>query len=204
MTLSRVIRAVGGEGCAPMPVRWITRVFVAADVFSFLIQGSGAGLMAKGDGSMETGERIVLAGLIFQILMFATFIAVTAAFHWRFSRSSWRRSSSSNGGGAGEVVPWASLLLMLYGTSAAIMLRNIVRALEYSPAPGGPADYLMGTEWPIYVFDALLMLLTMVVFLLRHPSALAAPRGPGAVAGGSGSKEQPRGDADIPMGYQAV
>ncbi|KAH8683662.1 RTA1 like protein-domain-containing protein, partial [Ilyonectria robusta] len=47
MTLSRVIRAVGGQSCSMIAPRWLTTVFVFSDVFSFIVQASGAGLRVQ-------------------------------------------------------------------------------------------------------------------------------------------------------------
>ena len=41
MTLGRTIRLVGGEGQSTVPVKWLTRVFVGADVLTLQVQGAG-------------------------------------------------------------------------------------------------------------------------------------------------------------------
>ena len=45
MELGRVVRMVKGEPYVLIPVRWLTKIFVAGDVLSFLVQ-SGGMLMA--------------------------------------------------------------------------------------------------------------------------------------------------------------
>lgn len=41
MILGRLIRHLGGEEYSVIPLRWLTKIFVAGDVLSFLMQGSG-------------------------------------------------------------------------------------------------------------------------------------------------------------------
>ena len=60
-------------------------------------------------------------------------------------------------------------MLMLYAVSFLIMIRSIFRVVEYIQ---GNAGYLLRTEWPLYVFDAMLMVIVMAVFLVLHPSVL--------------------------------
>jgi hypothetical protein len=162
MTLGRLIRAVQAERCSIIPPRWLTKIFVFGDVFSFLIQGGGAGLMVQGKAdSMKTGQNVVVGGLVLQVIMFAVFIVTGLHFNVRFRRSvavaRWAH------------VPWQGTLNMLYVTSGFIMLRNIFRVVEYV---GGQDGYLLSTEWPIYVFDGVLMLFTMSWFYFRYPSEI--------------------------------
>lgn len=162
MTLGRLIRAVQAERYSIIPPRWLTKVFVTGDIFSFLIQGSGAGIMVQGKAdSMKTGQNVVIGGLILQVVMFALFIVTGLHFHLRF-----RRHGSIE---AWAQVPWQGTLHMLYITSSFVMVRNIFRVVEYACGSDG---YLLSTEWPLYVFDGVLMLFTMSWFFWRYPSEL--------------------------------
>lgn len=66
-------------------------------------------------------------------------------------------------------LPWQRYLAVLEATSAFIMIRSIFRIAEYIQGSDGS---LLGHEWCIYVFDGTLMLLTMVLFLVWHPSRI--------------------------------
>ncbi|CAK7200204.1 hypothetical protein SEUCBS139899_002895 [Sporothrix eucalyptigena] len=140
-----------------LPPRWITRIFVTADVLSFFIQGGGAGMLVKADSasSTKTGQNIIVGGLVFQIVAFAVFIISVGVFDLRCRRMA---------------VPVAPRILpMLYVTSFLVMLRNIVRAAEYA---GGQDGYLLLHEWVIYVLDGAPMLLVMGAFAAGYPSVL--------------------------------
>ncbi|CRK38390.1 hypothetical protein BN1708_020509, partial [Verticillium longisporum] len=47
MTLSRIIRAVDAAHCSIIRPKWLTRIFVFGDAFSFFVQASGAGLRVQ-------------------------------------------------------------------------------------------------------------------------------------------------------------
>ncbi|KAB5522893.1 RTA-like protein [Coniochaeta sp. 2T2.1] len=162
MTLGRLIRSVQADSYSIIRPRWLTKIFVTGDVLSFMIQGGGAGIMVGGDGnSMKTGENVVVAGLILQVVMFGVFIVTGLHFNVRFRKNApverWAH------------VPWQRTLNMLYVTSSFVMVRNIFRVVEYV---GGNDGYLLSTEWPIYVFDGVLMLATMSWFFWRYPSEI--------------------------------
>lgn len=164
MSLSRVILSVHGEKSSPIRPRWLTRIFVSGDIFSFVVQASGAGLRVQaGNGKSNIdpnlGSNIIVGGLVFQIIVFAVFIITAVIFNRRFR----------DGEAATRVVdvPWQQTLNMLYVTSAFIMIRNIFRVVEYVMGNDG---YLLSVEWAVYVFDAALMSLTMAWFLWRYPN----------------------------------
>lgn len=77
MTLGRIIRLVNGEKYALIRATWLTKIFVAGDVLSFLTQGSGAGLMSQGSNSdpekaksaISTGRWIIIGGLLIQLVL---------------------------------------------------------------------------------------------------------------------------------------
>ncbi len=160
MTYGRCVLAVGGDRYSLISPCWTTRVFVFGDIFSFLIQSSGAGLLVKG-GDPAMGEHIIVGGLIFQVLIFAFFIYVAFHFNTRFRGRPVIDHYPD--------VPWQACLNMLYVTSVAVMVRNVFRVVEYAMGSDG---YLLENEWPVYVFDGVLMLFTMACFFYWYPSNL--------------------------------
>ena len=171
MTLGRAIVAIRGEQHSFIPPRWLTRVFVAGDVMSFLVQASGAGLIVKsGADSASLGENIIVGGLILQVIMFGLFCSVAATFNFRF------RKSSTTLRGEAASIPWQKTLNMLYITSACIMVRNVFRVVEYAQ---GQKGYTLTHEWCTYIFDAVLMLCVMVTFgFYCYPSNIVRKPGP--------------------------
>ncbi len=62
---------------------------------------------------------------------------------------------------------------MLYGCSALIIVRSIFRVVEYIT---GVDAYLLSHEWPIYIFDALLMGSVQLIFLVWFPGKFQLSR----------------------------
>jgi hypothetical protein len=150
---------VAASSLSLLPPRWTTRIFVAADVVSFFIQAGGAGILtqAKSGSSTKTGQNVIVGGLVFQLVAFAVFIASAIVFDVRSRKHGATNPTSQR------------ILVMLYATSLLIMLRNIVRAVEYAT---GQTGYLVVHEWVIYVLDGAPMVLVMAIFAVRYPSAL--------------------------------
>ena len=164
MVYSRIVRAVDGTRFSPITPRWTTWIFVIADGTCFNIQSNGGGLLAK-DKTVKIGGYIIVAGLILQILVFACFLVLCFIFHGRYGRYLAETGTRSD-------VPWRSCFHMLYATSAAILVRNIYRVVEFVMGKDG---YLQIVEWPVYAFDAALMLLVMIAFFVWYPSDLKPP-----------------------------
>ncbi|KAI8719992.1 hypothetical protein NCS52_00443200 [Fusarium sp. LHS14.1] len=62
-------------------------------------------------------------------------------------------------------------LLVLYIVAGLIMVRSLFRLIEYAQ---GNSGYLISHEAYLYIFDSVLMFLTMILFAWEHPSQLNA------------------------------
>ncbi|KAF1997815.1 RTA1-domain-containing protein [Amniculicola lignicola CBS 123094] len=179
--LGRIILMVDGERYSLIRQKWLTKIFVTGDVLSFMVQG-GATI-----SSMHTGERLIIVGLVLQLVFFGLFIVVAGLFHYRLVndtpskslslpfRHSRRLTVSSTApiNGTRRVniheLPWKSHLYVLYSASILILIRSLFRLIEYAQGNGG---YLLKHEYFLYVFDAMLMFFTMVIFNWIHPSEI--------------------------------
>lgn len=111
---------------------------------------------------MKNGEKIIIVGLFVQLAFFGFFVFVAFSFDMKLKKFPIPRSHASD-------IPWRKHLNVLYGTSALIMVRSIFRVIEYIQ---GNSGYLLKHEAYLYIFDACLMFLTMVIFNLAHPSEI--------------------------------
>jgi hypothetical protein len=69
MILGRVLAFLNSPRLSFIPHRRLTTIFVLGDVVSFLVQGSGAGLMsASSASSRSTASLIIVGGLVVQLL----------------------------------------------------------------------------------------------------------------------------------------
>ncbi|KAL2864920.1 RTA1 domain-containing protein [Aspergillus lucknowensis] len=169
MYLGRVIILVRGEKFSIIRVGWMTKIFVAGDVLSFLMQASGAGILVT--DSQEMGENIIVGGLFVQIVFFGFFVMCSFVFQRRIS-------NNPTALGMARTTPWMKHLWALYGSSILILIRSIFRVVEYLQGWDG---YLLRNETFIYVFDAVLMWLVLVTFVVVHPSEVNCLLGRGRV-----------------------
>ncbi|KAF2278442.1 RTA1-domain-containing protein [Westerdykella ornata] len=183
--LGRIILLTNGEKYSLIRQKWLTKVFVTGDVMSFLTQCGGGGIQAVGSlGLMHAGEKIIIVGLFLQLTFFGFFILVAGIFHHRLSRANSASSSNTSRhpmnrrGSTGyhdvdasdsnaHDLPWRRHMYALYTASALIMIRSVFRVIEYLQGNNG---YLLRREVFLYVFDALLMLVVMVLFNWIHPA----------------------------------
>ncbi|OBT89316.1 hypothetical protein VE02_02567 [Pseudogymnoascus sp. 03VT05] len=165
MALSRIILLVDGESHALIKKKWLTKLFVCGDVASFLIQGAGGGMQASGiASSQKNGSNLVVGGLFVQLFFFSCFIAVAVHFDIAMHKAPSFRAQDG-------AVPWRKHLITLYIASVLIMIRSIFRVVEYLQGYDG---YLLSHEVYLYIFDAVLMFCTMVIFNIVHPSEVVA------------------------------
>ncbi|KAL2066572.1 hypothetical protein VTL71DRAFT_2643 [Oculimacula yallundae] len=164
MILGRIIVLVDGEAQSPIRAKWLTKIFVGGDVLSLVAQSAGGGILGESSkqSDVDLGEHIITAGLAIQILFLGLFILVSGIFHWRLKRVPSLRSKKLS-------LPWESYLLVLYVASGLIFVRSIFRIVEYVAGSDG---VLLKHEYFLYVFDATLMFVVMILFLVWHPSKI--------------------------------
>jgi len=168
MILARIILLTDGDSHSIIRLKWVTKLFVAGDVLSFLAQSAGGGLLAtaKTSDSVKLGENIIVGGLCIQVVVFGFFIVVSGVFNIRIRKVPTSRSLS-------VTVPWQRHLYNLYAASALIMIRSIFRVIEYIMGNGG---VLLQHEYYLYIFDAVLMWLVTVMFICWHPSNIISKK----------------------------
>ncbi|RSL79121.1 hypothetical protein CEP51_007603 [Fusarium floridanum] len=159
MTLGRLIRMTNGERHSIISLKWLTKIFVTGDVLSLMVQGGGAGMMVMDDFA-HMAEKIVIGGLLIQIIIFGLFIITVTMFHIRMRRDPVSKHAVAGG------FEWEPTIWMLYIVSVLVMGRSIFRVAEFVMGTDG---YLLSHEWPLYLFDALPMFAVMAVFWYWWP-----------------------------------
>ncbi|KAJ5740529.1 RTA1-domain-containing protein [Penicillium malachiteum] len=162
MTLGRIIEMLDGERCSMIKLKWLTKIFVFGDVLSFLMQASGAGLMVSNSNNPSTGEHVIIGGLFVQIIFFGFFTITAVIFQSRISKYPTGRSTELRS-------VWHRHLFALYSASILILIRSVVRVVEYLQGYDG---FLMKHEVFIYMFDAFMMFLVMAFLQYIHPSEI--------------------------------
>ncbi|KAH6716269.1 RTA1 like protein-domain-containing protein [Leptodontidium sp. MPI-SDFR-AT-0119] len=164
MVLGRLILYANGESMAPIRANWLTKIFVIGDVFTFFVQAVGGSMMAK-SSTQNLGKKVIIVGLVLQIIFFAIFIITSAIFHRRMAS---KPTSASLQG------LWQKYIWTLYVASLLILIRSIFRIFEFAEGNDGK---LVSNEVFLYVFDAALMWGVMVVFHVVHPGDLMGRKG---------------------------
>ncbi|KAJ5951717.1 RTA-like protein [Penicillium vulpinum] len=188
MGLGRIIVMVKGEQFALIRVGWMTKIFVAGDVLSFLMQASGAGIMVtSSENSTSTGQNVIIGGLIVQIVFFGFFLISAIIFQQRLS-------SHATAHAVAEQYPWRKHMWALHSSSILVLIRSIIRVVEYVQ---GTEGYLMSNEVFIYVFDGFLMFALMVIFVVIHPSEVNYLLGRGKVVTAMGGLKVMEGSGAV-------
>ncbi|KAK2757254.1 hypothetical protein FQN54_004768 [Arachnomyces sp. PD_36] len=164
MELGRIIALLQGEQHAVIRRTWMTKVFVTGDVLSFVVQGAGGGIMSSGTPSnLSLGQNVIIVGLAIQLLFFGFFIVTTSLFHRRMIAYPTSASFTVQ-------ISWRKHILTLYVVSVLIILRSIFRVAEYVLGNDGA---LLKSEVYLFVFDAALMWILMVVLNVVHPGEVS-------------------------------
>lgn len=144
--------ATNATELSPIPVQYLTKTFVWGDVLCFAIQAVGGSMQSikSMKDKMYIAEYIILGGLILQICIFCIFVVVAVVVHMRMARRTFKEGT----------IAWEKRLVGLYIVSGLVCLRNIFRAVEYGLGSDG---YLLGHEWPGFVFDGALMVLALTI-----------------------------------------
>lgn len=188
MQLGRLTIVLEAEHHSIVRRSWMTKIFVTGDILSFVVQGlgkgdivtrrytymgdireltafyAGGGIMASGTPSnLSLGEKIVIVGLIIQILFFGFFIVVSVIIHLRMSTHPTTASLSLH-------ISWRKYLYSLYVVSTLVMIRSIFRVAEFAQGTNGT---LLRHEYYLYIFDATLMFTLMVTLNIIHPGVIS-------------------------------
>ncbi len=168
MVLGRIIKLVDGERHSLIRLKWLTKIFVTGDCVSFFIQSMGGGIQAAGTIQLlHIGEKIIVVGLFIQIFFFGIFLISAVVFQYRINLIPTTLSSSTD-------IPWRQHIRILYLTSGIILVRSFFRIVEYLM---GNSGWILSHEYMLYIFDTILMLSVIAIFLWRHPGKLFVDHG---------------------------
>jgi hypothetical protein len=122
------------------------------------------GSHGKSQTIVKIGQKVVVGGLLLQILFFGCFVFVAVLFQLRIRKAPTPQSQSA-------LIPWRKHLGALYAASILILIRSVFRVAEFIQGNDG---YIFAHELFLYVFDGVLMFSVMVIFNVIHPSEVKA------------------------------
>ncbi|CZT21713.1 related to RTM1 protein [Ramularia collo-cygni] len=159
MSLSRIIQILDADELSPIRPKLMSKLFVIFDVLCFLVQISGIGMGVTTSLNIQRiGGKVVIIGLVLQILVFVVFIWMAVLFLQRC-----KAQSGSN------TLRWKRYIGTLLVASGCIMVRNIVRGIEHAQGSDGTVT---SKEVFIYMFDALPIFATVFLFAVFQPGRL--------------------------------
>lgn len=172
MLYGRIVFLVDAADLSLIRPTWVTKVFVAGDLFSFILQ-AGGGSMLTVKGQETLGRNVLLGGLFFQLASFGFFLVVSGAFYFRVKNS------------GRPAVPnyakhhWTKEMKVLYLAAGLIILRCLFRVIEFVSATDSP---VRKNEIYAYCLDAVPMLGVQTLFNFYHggtviPSGGVPPKG---------------------------
>lgn len=143
---------------------WDSRPCKGRKTFVLTAFSIGGGYQAAGSlDALNNGAKVIVVGLFVQLIFFGFFGIVAVAFDIAIHQSpTWQSQTHSL---------WRRHMWALYAGSTLIMVRSVFRAVEYLQGFDG---YLLSHEAYLYIFDAVLMFLVMVLFNYVHPSEIVA------------------------------
>jgi len=149
----------GQERILGIKSKLITRVFVACDILSFLIQSAGIGVASSQNWDGEAGINTLITGLSTQLATNVVFIALVVAFY----------KKTVIDGVVSRDVPsnWKSLLLVIMATIILILIRSLYRLIEFALGFHG---YPFTHEWTFYVLEAVPMLVCVAIYCIWFPA----------------------------------
>lgn len=163
MMLSRVTRALDAAEYSFVRIGWVSKIYVLIDIVCLVLQVMGTVTQAYGGADEQTKAIYLIAGgLIFQLVAFVLFVILALVIHRRLNASPTKISAFQD-------LRWQHYFWAIYITSALVVLRNLVRVIEFIQGADGQ---IMSNEAFLYVFDAAPMALVVLTFTILYPGRL--------------------------------
>ncbi|PVI05777.1 RTA1-domain-containing protein [Periconia macrospinosa] len=156
--LGMFITLLGREFSIISP-RMYAIVFLVCDVISLVIQAVGGAMASMASSNLEDpwpGTRIMIGGVVFQLIAMTAFTALAVDFVRRMVALGHRLTG-----------PRRSVLIAMFVSLLAIYARNIFRTVELAE---GWAGYLMLHERYFLALDGALMVIAVGIFIAFDPS----------------------------------
>lgn len=142
--------------------RWMTKLYILIDLACLFSQLAGTVMPASGDAHLiELSRKVIFGGLLVQLAALIFFCYMT----WHTSRGIskhekfWKNAN----------VSWKNHFRVIFVAASLVLVRSLIRAIEYGQGEHGT---IISSEVFIYLFDASLMWMVMVLFLVLHPGRL--------------------------------
>ncbi|GMM34398.1 hypothetical protein DASC09_017230 [Saccharomycopsis crataegensis] len=170
MIFGRMMRHLNASDYSIIKFKYQTTFFVIGDVFSFFVQSAGGGMMSQ-SGNQDLGPKIVIAGLIIQLIFLFFFILSEIKFTYLINKIPTTASYGSTKTSTMGIFQrnWNNLNATLIITSILIVVRCIVRVVEFGQGFDG---FIISHEAFIYLLDGLLMIMVSSLLICVRPESV--------------------------------
>ncbi|KFZ12105.1 hypothetical protein V501_04380 [Pseudogymnoascus sp. VKM F-4519 (FW-2642)] len=147
------------------PIRY-SQFFIFCDWVSLSLQGAGGGLASSSatDSTMNLGNRLMLAGLITQVVTMFIFGCMCADLAIRIRRYPERRNPKYKL--IRSSVPFRGFLIMALVFGLSIFIRCVYRVTELGPGWDNP---LMRNETLFIILESCMITIASIAFCIFHP-----------------------------------
>lgn len=161
MSLPRLTRALHAEEYSSIRISWLSKIYILIDIACLVLQVLGTVMQAYGSKDQQ-GEavHIIAGGLGFQLAAFVVFMLLAFQIHRRLNKDPTFVSSR---------LTWRPYFWILYATSALVLVRNLVRIVEF--VQGGDGN-IASHEAFLYVFEAWPMLMVVLGMAIFYPGRM--------------------------------
>ncbi|KAJ2389486.1 hypothetical protein GGI05_003489 [Coemansia sp. RSA 2603] len=139
--------------------RFLVWFFFASDVFSFVLQSTGASMTAV-ENAKNAGKWVCIFGLAIQLVFLAMFLLITLLL-----KRDRRYTVLTRQGDVTGVVSRRRVFGLVIATSVLIYVRSIYRLIEFIDGYGGK---IYRAEWAFYVFDFAMIFLAVGSYVVWH------------------------------------
>ncbi|KZF22975.1 RTA1-domain-containing protein [Xylona heveae TC161] len=160
MTLSRLVRALDAVRYSLVRISWVSKIYILIDIACLVLQVMGTVTQAYGGaGEQQKAIKLITGGLVFQLIAFVVFILLALRVHFRLNREPTLISAHPR-------VQWRRSFWALYVCSTLVLVRNLVRILEFNQGSGGTIG---SHEAFLYIFDACPMFAVVLLLAIIYP-----------------------------------
>ncbi|EUC56584.1 RTA1 domain protein [Rhizoctonia solani AG-3 Rhs1AP] len=142
----------------------LSKVFVLSDVFTFLLQAAGGGMVTGDNANMRNiGSKLFLIGLIAQLVSFLGYTMIFGIFVcrlWALRRDEWSYRPQ------GIMNHWLALIAAMGISCQNIIVRSVFRVMESAQGRNGT---FATQEQYFYLMDCVVLWVAVGVFVVTWP-----------------------------------
>ncbi|KAF1829406.1 RTA1-domain-containing protein [Decorospora gaudefroyi] len=156
-----------GESWSRLPPVWYTRIFIAGDGLSLILQGAGGGIAAtadRGSNMLDVGTNLMIAGVVLQVVVLACFGSLLTEYAVRTYRR--RDQLSPEAMTLFHKTSFRCFIFALGTAYLGILIRCVYRIPELT---GGWRSALMRNETDFIILEGAMIVVSVLVFTVFHP-----------------------------------